>query len=46
MEMMAAAQSGQLQKLLAEKGITCSEAAIDAYQFLPGWVRPPERIAA
>jgi len=46
MEVMAAADSGELQRLLVEKGIPCSEAAIDPYQFLPSWVRPPERIAA
>jgi len=46
MEVMAAADSGELQRLLVEKGIPCSEAAIDPYQFLPSWVSPPERIAA
>ncbi len=46
MEILAAAQSGELQRLLAENGITCDAGPIDAYQFLPSWVTPPERVAA
>ncbi len=46
MEVMAAAQSGELQRLLEEKDIQCDPASIDPYQFLPSWVRPPEPVAA
>jgi cysteine synthase A len=46
MEVMAAAQSGALQKLLMEQGVPCDAAPIDPYQFLPSWVRPPEPVAA
>ena len=46
MDILAAAQSGELQRLLAENGITCNAGPIDAYQFLPSWVTPPERVAA
>ncbi|HEX6660684.1 MAG TPA: pyridoxal-phosphate dependent enzyme [Sphingomicrobium sp.] len=46
MDVMTAARSGELQRLLTGKGIPCDPAPVDPYQFLPSWVRPPEPIAA
>ena len=46
MEVMQAAASGKLQKLLAEKSIPCELASIEPYQFLPNWVKLPEPLAA
>jgi cysteine synthase A len=46
MDVIAAADSGALQKLLAEKGIPCSGAAVDPYGFLPNWVKVPRPLAA
>jgi cysteine synthase A len=42
MDIIAAANSGALQKLLAEKGIPCSDAKLDPYGFLPNWVKLPK----
>jgi hypothetical protein len=46
MDVMQAAASGELQKLLAEKSIPCGLGSIDPYQFLPNWVKVPQPIAA
>jgi cysteine synthase A len=46
MDIMQAAESGELQKLLCEKGIRCDLASLDPYQFLPNWVRLPQPLAA
>jgi hypothetical protein len=46
MEIMQAAASGGLQKLLCAKGIRCDFASVDPYQFLPNWVKLPEPLAA
>lgn len=46
MDVMQAAASDELQKLLAEKAIPCELGSIDPYQFLPNWVKVPEPIAA
>ena len=46
MDIIAAADSGALQKLLAEKGIPCSSAKVDPYGFLPNWVKIPRPLAA
>ena len=46
MDIIAAADSGGLQKLLAEKGIPCGDAKLDPYGFLPNWVKQPKPLAA
>jgi cysteine synthase A len=46
MDIMQAAASGELQKLLCEKGIRCDFASLDPYQFLPNWVKLPQPLAA
>jgi cysteine synthase A len=46
MDVMQAAASGELQKLLAEKSIPCELGSIDPYQFLPNWVKVQQPIAA
>ena len=46
MDIIAAADSGMLQKLLAEKAIPCSGVKLDPYGFLPNWVKLPKRLAA
>ena len=46
MELMAAAQSGELQERLAANGIGCGEATVDAYGFLPNWVKVEKPLAA
>ena len=41
MDLMAAAESGALQALLADQGIACTGARLDPYAFLPNWVKVP-----
>jgi len=42
MDVLGAADSGELQELLAGKGIPCSGAKVDPYGFLPNWVKLPK----
>jgi cysteine synthase A len=46
MDIIAAADTGELQKLLAAKGISCTGAKVDAYGVLPNWVKIPRPLAA
>lgn len=47
MDVMQAAASGELHKLVRERGIPVSaRAEVDPYTFLPNWVKAPQSIAA
>jgi cysteine synthase A len=46
MDVIAAADSGELQTLLAAKGIPCGDGPVDPYSFLPNWVKIERPIAA
>ncbi|HUP67537.1 MAG TPA: pyridoxal-phosphate dependent enzyme [Sphingomicrobium sp.] len=46
MEVLDAARSGTLQQLLTESGIACNDAAVEPYDYLPNWVKPPKPVAA
>jgi cysteine synthase A len=47
MEVLTAAQQGDLQRLLMDKSVRCDcEVEVDPYQYLPNWVSIPESRAS
>jgi cysteine synthase len=46
MDVLAAAETGELQRILASAAIPSNGAIVDPYDFLPNWVKLPNRVAA
>jgi cysteine synthase A len=46
MDVLAAAETGELQRILNDAGIPMNDRILDPYEFLPNWVKLPKPVAA
>ena len=46
MDVLGAAETGELRRILAAGGIPNNDAMVDPYEYLPNWVKLPKPVAA